>query len=103
VFLIAAPFIFKDKIVALVKEQANANLNATVNFGDFDLSLISSFLDFRFEIHDVRVIGVDEFSYDTLAYIKEFRTDIDLMSVINGGTYGINAIVIDGARLQAKV
>src|SRR3954471_13368456 len=85
VLLIAAPFIFKNKIVALVKEQANANLNAKVDFGDFDLSLISSFPDFRFKMQNLSVIGINEFSKDTLAFIKDFKTDINLKSVLNGG------------------
>jgi hypothetical protein len=101
--LISAPFIFKDKIVAIVKEQANANLNAKVDFGDFDLSLISSFPDFRFKIQDVRVIGINEFKDDTLAYIGALKTDINLKSVISGDQYQINSIVIDKARIQAKV
>ncbi|WP_317899233.1 AsmA family protein [Aurantibacillus circumpalustris] len=101
--LIAAPFIFKDKIVALVKEQANANLNAKVDFGDFDLSLISSFPDFRFKIQKVSVIGIDDFKDDTLAYIGELSTDINLKSVLNGGPYQINSIVIDKARILGKV
>ncbi|MDI1356019.1 MAG: AsmA-like C-terminal region-containing protein [bacterium] len=101
--LVAAPFIFKGKIVALVKEQANANLNAKVDFGDFDLSLISSFPDFRFKIQNVSIIGVDEFKEDTLAFIKELKTDIDLKSVIGGDQYKINSIVIDKARINAVV
>lgn len=103
VLLIAAPFIFKGKIVAIVKEQANANLNAKVDFGEFDLSLISSFPDFRFEINDVRVIGINEFSEDTLAYIGQLKTDINLKSVLRGDQYQINSIVIDRPRILAKV
>ena len=87
ILLIAAPFMFKGKIVALVKEQANANLNAKVDFGDFDLSLISSFPDFRFKINAVSVIGMDEFKDDTLAYIGQLSTDINLKSVLSGGPY----------------
>ena len=34
--LIVLPIIFKDDIVQLVKDGANDNLNALVNFGDFD-------------------------------------------------------------------
>ena len=101
--LVAAPFIFKDKIVAIVKEQANANLNAKVDFGDFDLSLISSFPDFRFKIQKVSVIGIDEFKDDTLAYIGELKTDINLKSVLSGGQYKINSIIIDKARISVKV
>lgn len=103
VLLIAAPFIFKDKIVAIVKEQANANLNARVDFGDFDLSLISSFPDFRFKIQNVSVVGVDDFQDDTLAYIGELRTDINLKSVLSGEQYQVNSIVVDKARILARV
>ena len=103
VFLIAAPFIFKDKIIAIVKEQANNNLNAKVDFGEFDLTLISSFPDFRFKIKNVSVIGVNEFKDDTLAFIGNLSTDINLKSVISGGPYGINSIVIDKARILGKV
>src|SRR6187402_3201451 len=97
ILLIAAPFIFKDKIVAIVKEQANNNLNAKVDFGDFDLSLISSFPDFRFKINNVSVIGINEFKKDTLAYIGRLALDINLQSVIKGEQYQINSIVIDKA------
>ena len=38
--VVAVPYLFKDKIFSLVKEEVNANLNAVVDFGDFDLSLI---------------------------------------------------------------
>ena len=101
--LIAAPFIFKDKIIAIVKEQANNNLNAKVDFGEFDLTLFSSFPDFRFKINNVSVIGVNEFNEDTLAFITNLSTDINLKSVISGGPYGINSIVIDKARILGKV
>lgn len=103
VLLIAAPFIFKGKIVAMVKEETNASLTAKVDFGDFDLSLISSFPDFRFKIQNVSVIGTGDFEKDTLAYIGELRTDINLKSVLNGGPYQINSIVIDQARINAIV
>lgn len=103
ILLIAAPFIFKDKIVAIVKEQANNNLNAKVDFGDFDLSLFSSFPDFRFKISNVSVVGVNEFKDDTLAFIKELSTDINLKSVLSGDQYQINSIVIEKARILGKV
>jgi hypothetical protein len=103
VLLIAAPFIFKGKIVAIVKEQANNNLNAKVDFGDFDLSIISSFPDFRFKINNVSVIGINEFKDDTLAFIGQLSTDINLKSVISGGPYQINSVIIDKARILGKV
>src|ERR1043166_609084 len=103
IFIIAAPFLFKDKIVSIVKEEANKSLNAKIDFGEFDLSLFSSFPDFRFKISKVSVIGINEFKDDTLAYIAELKTDINLKSVISGGPYGINSIVISKPRILGKV
>jgi hypothetical protein len=103
ILLALIPVLFKDKIVAIVKEQANKNLNAKVDFGDFDLGLIASFPDFRFSMDNLSVIGVNEFANDTLAYIKHLKTDINLKSVLSGGTYKINSIIIDAPRILAKV
>lgn len=103
VLLIAAPFMFKGKIVQMVKDETNAALTAKVEFGDFDLSIISSFPDFRFKIQNVSVVGTGDFAGDTLAAIGELRTDINLKSVINGGPYKINSIVLDKARINAIV
>ncbi len=33
ILVIAAPFLFKDKLVQLVKDEANSSLNAKVDFG----------------------------------------------------------------------
>jgi hypothetical protein len=103
VLIIIAPFIFKDKIVQIVKDEANKNLNAKVDFGDFDLTLFSSFPDFKFSIDKVNVIGVDSFAMDTLAYIGNLSLNINLKSVISGDKYQVNSIVIDKARILGKV
>jgi hypothetical protein len=93
--IIIAPFIFKDKIIEIVREEANNNVNAKVNFGEFDLTLFSSFPDFRFKIENVSVINVEPFNGDTLAYIKELSFDLNIKSVIAGDQYQINSLVID--------
>jgi hypothetical protein len=43
--LIALPFLFKGKIISMAREEANKNLNATVNFSDdIGINIFSSFL-----------------------------------------------------------
>ncbi len=61
VLIILLPFIFKGKIIEMVKEEANKSLNAKVDFGEFDLGLISTFPNFNFSINDVKVDGIDKF------------------------------------------
>jgi hypothetical protein len=48
--LIAAPFIFKDKIIAKLKETINQEVNATIDWKDADLSFISTFPYFTLRI-----------------------------------------------------
>ncbi len=100
---VVLPIIYKDKIIALVKDEANKNLNAKVNFGDFGLSLISSFPDFRICMEDISVANINEFEGDTLAFIKELNLDVDIMSVIKGKEIGINAIILDAPKIYAHV
>lgn len=103
ILVIAAPFIFKDKLVQLVKDEANKNLNAKVDFGDFDLTLFSSFPDFRFKIQNVSVVNIEPFAGDTLAYIKELSFDLNIKSVISGDKYQVNSIVIDHSKINGIV
>lgn len=101
--IIALPFLFKDKIIEMAKAEINNNVNATVTFGDFDLSLFSSFPDFRFAINDLKVVGKEKFNGDTLCSIPALKLDLDLMSVIKGERYQINSIRLDNARIFVKV
>lgn len=94
VAIIVLPIIFKDDIIKLVKEEANNNLNAKVDFGEFDLSLLSSFPNFEFEINGVTVDGIDEFEGVRLAGIKKTNITLDLMSVISGDKIEIKKIGI---------
>lgn len=97
------PFLFKDKIIEMAKAEINNNVNATVTFGEFDLSLLSSFPDFRFSIKDLKIVGKDKFEGDTLASIPSLSLDLDLMSVIKGDNYTINSIDMDSPRIFAVV
>src|SRR5690606_31594899 len=99
---ITIPFIYKDKIVAIVKEEANKNLNAEVDFGDFDLTILTSFPNLTFTIENVSLKNKAPFDGTYLAKIGEFSTTLDIMKVI-GGEYVINSISIANADFNIKV
>jgi hypothetical protein len=103
VALIALPFIFKNKIIEYAKSEVNQQLNARVNFGDFDVSIFSSFPDFRLTVKNIQVIGKGDFSKDTLLANQELYADINLMSVIKGESYQINAIRLVKPNIKAIV
>ncbi len=100
---IILPIVYKDKIVAMVKDEANKNVNAKVDFGAFDLTLIRSFPNFTISINNLSVIGVTPFAGDTLTAIKELDFTIDVMSVIKGGQIDIKSIHLDEPLINLLV
>lgn len=101
--IIALPFVFKGKIIEMVKEETNSMLNAKVDFGDFDMGLISTFPDFNFSINNVKVEGVDKFEGTTLADIKSLTLRVDIMSVISGAEINVKTINITNPIINAIV
>lgn len=99
----AVPYFFKDQIIANVKTAINNNLNAEVDFTAFDLTLVRSFPKMGIRLDNLSVLGVDSFAADTLAKIKELQLDLNLMSVIKGETYEINAVTLKQPTILAKV
>lgn len=100
--LIILPMAFQGKITEIAKQEINNNVNATVNFEEVNLSLITSFPNLSFQMNDISVIGVNEFEGDTLAFINQFRLEIGLLSVLNE-PIEIKSIVIDHPQVYAKV
>lgn len=97
----AIPFFFKDEIVAKVKEVANENLNAKVDFGDFDISIFSTFPNFKLDIEKLSVIGKGAFDKDTIVYVDELNLELDINSVLDGKKYKVNSFEADGMVLNA--
>lgn len=101
--LLILPFAFKGKIIELVKEQANKNLNAKVEFSDVNLSLIRHFPNLSVAIQDLSVVGIAPFEGDTLAYMKDLNLTLDIMSVIKGDQIEVKKIGLDKPLIQILV
>lgn len=102
--LIIVPFFFKDKLVDLIKQQANRNINATVNFNNnIGLSLIKNFPNLTLNIEELSVTGKDDFEGDTLISWNNIEATVDLMSIINGEQIIIRKIVLESPNINAKV
>ncbi|GAA4018882.1 hypothetical protein GCM10022408_35960 [Hymenobacter fastidiosus] len=109
VVLVAAvaltPVLFKDKIKQTLDRQLAQRVAARVEYdpGKVSLSLFRTFPDLALSIDELRVIGVDSFSRDTLAYLPSLRVGMDLMSVIRGEQIRIKSIELDQPDLSIKV
>ena len=94
---VAAPFLFKGKLRALADKQLAQRVRATVLYdpANIDVSLLRSFPDMTVTVRDLRVIGLDSFSRDTLAYLPNLRVGLDVMSVVRGGEIDIKSIELE--------
>lgn len=100
--IIALPFMFKGKIVELVKAEANKQLTATVDFdNDVSLSLFKNFPQFTIKLKKFSI--ADSTDADTLVSIQNLSATLDVMSVISGDKIQITSIVLDQPRIYAKI
>ena len=91
--IIVVPIVLKDPITKAVKEEANANLNATIDFKDVSISLLNSFPDLYVGVNEISVTGKGDFEGRTLLYLKTLALDVDLMSAF-GGSPVVNQITL---------
>lgn len=104
VTVVSLPFIFKGKIVEIIKQEANKNVNAKVKFSDdIGLSIFSSFPDFTLTLNNIEVVGINEFEGDTLLALKNLEISLDFMSVVNGEKIKIRNILLNEPRIHAII
>lgn len=99
----AAPFIFRGKIISLVKKEINNSINAKADFADVSISFFRHFPKVSVALQGLHITGIDEFEGDTLIAAKEIDASLNLMSVIKGSDYKIYSVVIDEPRIHAIV
>ena len=98
--LAALPFLYKDKLLAKVKTTLNNQVNAKVDFTDFKLSLFSQFPKVEMEIRNLSLIGINEFSADTIFSASSISTNISLMDMIRNKGLELNSLTIESPRIS---
>ena len=99
---ILIPILFKDKIEAAVKKEVNNNLNAVVDWGDWDLTILKSFPDLTVTIENVKVSNVAPFEGIDLARIGSLTATVDIKSVF-GDKIDIKRIGLVKPYIHVKV
>jgi len=99
----AAPFIFKDKITALVKKEINNKLDAKVDFAAVDISFFRHFPKVALGLDHLQITGINEFAGDTLFAARNIDVAVNIMSILKGSEYKIYSINIDEPRIHAIV
>jgi len=99
----SVPFLFKGRIVKLVKAEVNRNLEAKVEFKNVSLSLFRHFPQLSIGLEDISVAGIREFETDTLLSAERIDASVDLWSVISGSEMKIYGVYLQSPRIHALV
>ncbi len=102
-FALLLPFLFKDKILQLVKVEINNNVVAKVEFEDLDLSLFRHFPRLSVALKDISVTGVNDFQGDTLLSAQSVDASMNLVSLIKGKEIKIHGVFLQSPRIHALV
>ncbi|APQ17880.1 AsmA-like C-terminal region-containing protein [Maribacter hydrothermalis] len=103
--IIAAPFFLEAKIGDIIKTNVNKNVNATLDFSDAHLSLVSSFPNAEVNFKDVVLINKAPFEGDTLFKATSLDLTMGVMQLFKGAedAIAINNINLDGAFINVVV
>ncbi len=96
------PLMFKGKILNIAKKEINGAVNARVDFMDVNISFFRSFPRLAVGLEGLEVVGVDEFSQDTLLSAKRIDIALNLFGLL-GEQIEVHGITIDGPRIHAIV
>ena len=103
ILAVVLPLIFRKQIIQAVKTEINKNINATVDFTDYHVSIFRNFPDFTLGLDHLTVVGQKDFDKDTLANVEKIRVTIGLFSVIKGSQYNIKSISLEHPKILLKV
>lgn len=92
----------KGKIKDIAETTANEMLEAKVSLGDVSMNFFSDFPNASLGVKDVAIVGINDFSGDTLANVGELDVVINLVSLF-GDSYEINEVELNDATLNAKL
>jgi len=101
--LLILPFVFQGKIIEFVKKEANKQLNATLDFDKLSLSFIRNFPKATISLHDLSIIGQNEFEGDTLVFANKISVTVNLASIFGSSGYEISKILLDQPMVNAIV
>ncbi|GER60977.1 hypothetical protein ULMA_30850 [Patiriisocius marinus] len=84
-FLLAAPYLFKGSLEKLLVKNINKNINATVAWENFDLSLVRSFPNATLVVENFSVINKEPFAGDTLASGEQLKLHMGITPLFKSG------------------
>lgn len=103
VALALVPILFEDQIVGLVRSKLNEQVDATIDFEDVDLTLLSTFPNLTVEVSGLTITGKEKFEGTQLLSARSIRLGIGLFTLITEDTIEIESVEIEQPKVHVVV
>lgn len=97
------PLAMKNKIVQMVKLEANELLDAQFDFEDLSISLFRNFPDVSIGVKNVSLVGNGAFEGDTLLAASRIRAAVNILSLLGDGGFQVEEVLFEDALMQGLV
>lgn len=98
------PMFFEDKIIEFIKNSANENINATLDFKDADLSIFRSFPNAEVRLEKVSLVNKAPFVGDTLCFADRISLQLPVKQLLGGiSNLSISHFEIDRAKVNVVI
>ncbi len=99
--MIIVPFALRGKLADIVKKEANAMLNARLDFEKLDISLLRHFPRASLDLKGLTLVGVDRFEGDTIVAAHRISVVVDVMSLFSDSGFEVTKVILAKPAVHA--
>src|SRR5947209_3364541 len=107
VVLAVLPLLFRDRIAARLKTEANAAVNAQIGWRSVGVGVFRNFPNVTVSLDGLSVVGAKPFVGDTLLAMREARLVLDVASVVrylgSGAPIVVREITLGAPKVHLRV
>ena len=96
-----APFALRGKIAEIVKREANAMLDARLDFEKLDISLLRHFPRASLDLKGLTLVGEEPFAGDTIVAAQRISVVVNVMSLFGDEGFEVTKIILSEPALHA--
>ena len=101
VIALGAPMVLRGKIAEIVKREANAMLDARLDFEKLDISLLRHFPRASLDLKGLTLVGEEPFAGDTIVAAQRISVVVNVMSLFGDEGLEVTKIILSEPALHA--
>lgn len=100
--LIVAPSLLSGKVAQIVKTEANALLQAKLDFEKLGISLLRHFPNASLDLKGLTLVGVERFEGDTIVAAERISAVVSPLSLLTDDGIVIKKVLLDEPAIHAR-